>query len=98
MIDNTLIKVGWDEAHRIVMMTEEANSLIKRWIKFQQEAEAIERDESTQASTYWEAMLAKLDRNAQEDGVRLDKKGVPRDKDGFIRLVSKEYTPKKDAD
>lgn len=98
LIDNALIKVGWDEAHRIVMMTEEANNLIKRWIKFQQEAEAIERDESTQASTYWEAMLAKLDRNAQEDGVRLDKKGVPRDKDGFIRLVSKEYTPKKDAD
>ena len=98
LIDNALIKVGWDEAHRIVMLTEEANGLIKKWIKFQQEAEAIERDESTQASTYWEATLAKMDRNAREDGVRLDKKGVPRDKDGFIRLVSKEYTPKKDAD
>ena len=98
LIDNALIKVGWDEAHRIVMLTEEANGLIKKWIKFQQEAEAIANDESTQASTYWEATLAKMDRNAREDGVRLDKKGVPRDKDGFIRLVSKEYTPKKDTD
>ena len=98
LIDNNLIKVGYGEANRIVKMTEEANLLIKRWIKSQQEEEAIANDESTQASTYWEAMLAKLDRNAQEDGVRLDKKGVPRDKEGFIRLVSKEYTPKKDAD
>lgn len=98
LIDNNLIKVGYGEANRIVKMTEEANLLIKRWIKSQQEEEVIANDESTQASTYWEAMLAKLDRNAQEDGVRLDKKGVPRDKDGFIRLVSKEYTPKKDAD
>ena len=98
LIDNNLIKVGYGEANRIVKMTEEANLLIKRWIKSQQEEEAIANDESTQASTYWEAMLAKLDRNAKVDGVRLDKKGVPRDKEGFIRLVSKEYTPKKDAD
>ena len=98
LIDNNLIKVGYGEANRIVKMTEEANLLIKRWIKSQQEEEAIANDESTQASTYWEAMLAKLDRNAQEDGVRLDKKGVPRDKEGFIRLVSRDYIPKKDAD
>lgn len=98
LIDNNLIKVGYGEANRIVKMTEEANLLIKRWIKSQQEEEAIANDESTQASTYWEAMLAKLDRNAQEDGVRLDKKGVPRDKEGFIRLVSRDYIPQKDAD
>ena len=67
LIDNALIKVGWDEAHRIVMLTEEANGLIKKWIKFQQEAEAIANDESTQASTYWEATLAKMDRNAREE-------------------------------
>lgn len=98
LIDNNLIKVGYGEANRIVKMTEEANLLIKRWIKSQQEEEAIANDESTQASTYWEATLVKMDRNAREDGVRLDKKGVPRDKKGFIRLVSKEYNPKKDAD
>lgn len=98
LIDNNLIKIGHSEAQRIVMMIAAADSLVKRWIKCQQEMEAVERDESTQASTYWEATLAKMDRNAREDGVRLDKKGVPRDKDGFIRLVSKEYTPKKDAD
>lgn len=98
LIDNNLIKVGHGEANRIVKMTEEANLLIKRWVKSQQEEEAIANDESTQASTYWEAMLAKLDRNAQEDGVRLDKKGVPRDKEGFIRLVSRDYIPQKDAD
>lgn len=98
LIDNNLIKVGYGEANRIVKMTEEANLLIKRWIKSQQEEEAIANDESTQASTYWEAMLAKLDRNAKVDGVRLDKKGVPRDKEGFIRLVSRDYIPQKDAD
>ena len=98
LIDNNLIKIGHSEAQRIVMMIAAADSLVKRWIKCRQEEETIANDESTQASTYWEATLAKMDRNAREDGVRLDKKGVPRDKEGFIRLVSKEYTPKKDAD
>ena len=98
LIDNNLIKVGYGEANRIVKMTEEANLLIKRWIKSKQEEEAIANDESTQASTYWEATLVKMDRNAREDGVRLDKKGVPRDKEGFIRLVSRDYIPQKDSD
>lgn len=38
-------------------------------------------------------MLAKMGRNAREDGVSLDKNGIPRDKDGFVRLVPKGYSP-----
>lgn len=96
LIDNNLIKVGHSEAHRIIKMIEEANLLIKRWIKSQQEAEAIEDDESTPVSTYWTATLAKMDRSARESDVRLDRNGIPRDKDGFIHLVSKNYRPSKD--
>ena len=91
LIDNNLIKIGHDEPHRIVKMIEEANLLIKRRLNAQEERKVVENDETTPSSSYREAMLAKMGRNAREDGVCLDKDGIPRDNDGFVRLVPKGY-------